>query len=80
MRSFTDTDRKGVPNIPDKYKVPEGRYLAQPSLNPGKIIEGGNAITYGALIIGFIFLCALVYLVWFVIRKIRSSGSIKSRV
>lgn len=79
LRSFTDTDRKGVPNIPDKYREPEGRYQAQPSLNPGKIIEGANAITYGALIIGFISLCALVYLVWFVIRKIRSSGRIKSR-
>jgi 5'-nucleotidase/UDP-sugar diphosphatase len=77
MRSFTDTDRNGIPNIPVRYKGPEGRYHAQPSLNPIRVIAGGNAITYGALIIGFIFLCALVFLVWFVVRRIRSSGRIK---
>jgi 5'-nucleotidase/UDP-sugar diphosphatase len=77
LRSFKDTDRKGIPNIPDKYKGPEGRYEAKPSLSPGKIIEGGNAITYGVLIIGFIFLCAFAFLIWFIIRKIRSSGRIK---
>lgn len=73
LRSFPDKDRRGVPSIPDKYKGPEGRYEAQPTLNPGKIIEGGNAITYGALIFGFIFLCAFVFLVWFAVRKLRSS-------
>jgi len=57
--------------------MPEGRYEAKPSLHPGKIIEGGNAITYGALILGFVFLCAVAFLVWFIIRKIRSSGRIK---
>jgi 5'-nucleotidase/UDP-sugar diphosphatase len=77
MRSFADTDRNGIPNIPDRYKGPEGRYQAEPSLNPIKIIAGGSAITYGTLIIGFIFLCVLVFLVWLVIRKIRSSGQIK---
>jgi 2',3'-cyclic-nucleotide 2'-phosphodiesterase (5'-nucleotidase family) len=41
------------------------------------VVTFGNAITYGALFIGFIFLCVLVFLVWLVIRKIRSSGKIK---
>ena len=77
MRSFPDTDRNRIPNIPDRYKGPEGRYQAEPSLNPMKIIGGGNAITYGTLIIGFILLCALVFLVWFVVRKVRSSGRMK---
>jgi 5'-nucleotidase/UDP-sugar diphosphatase len=77
MRSFKGTDRKGIPNIPDRYKGPEGRYQAQPSLNPIKLIAGGNSITYVALFIGFIFLCAFVFFVWFVVRKIRLSGRIK---
>jgi 2',3'-cyclic-nucleotide 2'-phosphodiesterase (5'-nucleotidase family) len=77
MRSFKDTDRKGIPNIPDRYKGPEGRYQAQPSLNPIKLIAGSNAITYVALIVGFIFLCVLALLVWLVVRKIRSKGKIK---
>jgi 5'-nucleotidase/UDP-sugar diphosphatase len=77
LRSFAAAGRNGIPNIPDKYKGPEGRYQAQPSLNPVKLIEGGNAITYGALIIGFILLCALAFLVLLVIRKVRSMHWIK---
>ena len=75
MRSFPDTDRNGIPNIPDRYKGPEGRYDAQPSLNPIRLIVGGNAITYGALVFGFILLCALVFFVRLIVRKIRSAGS-----
>ncbi len=77
LRSFADADRKGIQNIPDRYKGQEGRYQAEPSLNPIKIIENGNAITYGGLIIGFIFLCTLVFLVWCIVRKIRSTGMVK---
>lgn len=77
LRSFAGTDRKGIPGIPDKYKEPEGRCLAQPTLRPGKILEGGNAITYGALILGFVFLCAVAFLIRFISKKIRSSGRIK---
>ncbi len=71
LRSFTDMDRKGIPNIPNKYKMLEGRYEAKPALSPRKIIEGGNVVTYGVLIVGFIFLCACAFLVWFIIRKIK---------
>jgi 2',3'-cyclic-nucleotide 2'-phosphodiesterase (5'-nucleotidase family) len=71
MRSFTDTNRNGIPNIPGKYRAPEGRYQAEPSLNPIKLIAGGNFITYGALFIGFIFLCALIFLIVLVIKKVR---------
>jgi 5'-nucleotidase/UDP-sugar diphosphatase len=74
MRSFKDTDRNRIPNIPDRYKGPEGRYQAQPSLNPIKLIAGSNAISYVALIVGFVLLCALGFLVWLVVRKVRSVG------
>jgi 5'-nucleotidase len=74
MRSFKDTDRNRIPNIPDRYKGPEGRYQAQPSLNPIKLIEGSNSITYVALIVGFVLLCALGFLVWLVVRRVRSVG------
>ena len=77
MRSFEVTDRNRIPNIPDRYKGPEGRYQAQPSLNPVKFIEGGNFITYGVLIIGFILLCAMAFLIWFIVRKVRSVGRVK---
>ena len=77
MRSFKDTNKNGIPDIPEKYHKPEGRIQAEPSMNPVKLIAGGNAITYGALFIGIILLCAWLFLMWQVIRKIRSSSRIK---
>lgn len=49
MKSFPDKDGNGVPNIPDKYRLPEGRITAAPSCNPVRLIAGGNRITYGVL-------------------------------
>jgi hypothetical protein len=71
MRSFTDINHNGIPNIPEKYRAPEGRYQAEPSTDLKKILANGNAITYGALIIGIVFLCALIFLIVFVIKKVR---------
>jgi large-conductance mechanosensitive channel len=71
MRSFTDTNRNGTPNIPGKYRAPEGRYQAEPSTDFKKILANGNFITYGVLIIGFIILCCLIFLIWLIIKKVR---------
>ncbi|MBN1474571.1 MAG: bifunctional metallophosphatase/5'-nucleotidase [Syntrophaceae bacterium] len=71
MRSFPDTNKNGIPDIPGKYSSPEGRYQAKPSLNPIKLIGGGNLITYGVLITGFIALCVFIFLAWFAAVKIR---------
>ena len=77
LRSFKDTNENGIPDIPEKYRTPEGRIQAEPSMNPVKLIGGGNAITYGALFVGIILLCSFLFLVWLVVRKIRSSSRIK---
>ncbi len=71
MRSFPDTNKNGIPDIPDKYRLPEGRFQAEPSLNPIKLIAGGNLITYGVFIAGFIVLCVFIFLAWFAAVKIR---------
>jgi 5'-nucleotidase/UDP-sugar diphosphatase len=77
LRSFKDTNKNGIFNIPEKYQKPEGRIQAEPSMNPVKLIGGGNAITYGTLLIGLALLCAWFFLMRMVVRKIRSSGRIK---
>jgi hypothetical protein len=60
LRSF-EKNAFQIPQIPDKYSNAEGRYLAQPSLNPADLIYGGNIITYAAFFSAFlfIFICAL---------------------
>ena len=77
LRSFKDTNKNGIPNIPEKYRTPEGRIQAEPSMNPVKLIGDGNAITYGALFIGLTLLCGFLFLVWLIVRRIRSSDRIK---
>jgi len=66
MKAFPDTNGNGLPNIPDRYKGPEGRIVSEPSWNPLKIFAGGNYITYGVLGILILFLIILGVL----IRKI----------
>jgi len=77
LRSFKDTNKNGIPEIPEKYQKPEGRIQAEPSMNPVKLIADGNFITYGALFIGLILLCGFIFFVVLVVRKIRSSGKIR---
>jgi 5'-nucleotidase / UDP-sugar diphosphatase len=77
MSSFKDTNGNRIPNIPEKYSKPEDRYLASPSWNPVKLIAGGNAITYGALVIGFIFLCLICLIIWYITKRIRSLGNVQ---
>jgi 2',3'-cyclic-nucleotide 2'-phosphodiesterase (5'-nucleotidase family) len=68
MNSFPDTDGNGIPDIPDRYRRPEGRILAAPSWNPVRLIAGGNKITYGILAAGILILC-LSGLLWWKVRK-----------
>jgi hypothetical protein len=69
MSSFKS--EKGIPSIPEKYMKPEGRYLAEPSWNPVKLIAGGNVITWGALILGITLLCIVILIIRHIIRKMR---------
>lgn len=69
MSSFKS--EKGIPQLPAKYMKPEGRYYAEPSWNPVKLIAGGNAITYGALILGILLLCIIGLIIRFIVKKSR---------
>jgi 2',3'-cyclic-nucleotide 2'-phosphodiesterase (5'-nucleotidase family) len=70
MKSFPDTDGNGIPNIPDRYRAPEGRITAAPSWNPVWLIAGGNRITYGALAAAILLLGILGLLLWKVRKRL----------
>jgi 2',3'-cyclic-nucleotide 2'-phosphodiesterase (5'-nucleotidase family) len=59
MNTFPDRDVNGVPNIPGRYRGPEGRITASPSWSPIRLIAGGNIVTWGALAAGVLLLCLL---------------------
>ena len=71
LKSFPDSDGNGIPEIPVRYRQPEGRFAAAPSWNPVDLIVGGNAITYGAIGIGVLLHVLMILLIGFLVRLIR---------
>jgi 2',3'-cyclic-nucleotide 2'-phosphodiesterase (5'-nucleotidase family) len=71
MKGFPDVDGNGIPDIPARYRQPEGRFAADPSWNPIRLIAGGNGITYGVLVIGMGVLVLAVILLRLSIRLLR---------
>ena len=70
MKTFPDKDGNGIPNIPDQYRRPEGRFIAVPSWNPFQLIAGGNYITYGILGAGILIFLILGWLIWVIKKRI----------
>ena len=71
MKSFPDLDGNGIPDIPARYRQPEGRFSPSPSWNPIRLIAGGNWITYGAIGIGILLHILGIVLIGFFFRLIR---------
>jgi len=71
MKSFPDEDGNGIPDIPTRYRQPEGRFAPSPSWNPIRLIAGGNGITYGA--VGIVILVPVLgaILIGFFFRLVR---------
>ena len=70
MKTFPNTGRNGIPNIPNRYRHPEGRLAAAPSWNPFQLIAGGNYITYGILGAGILIFLMLGWLIWVIKKRI----------
>ncbi len=66
LKGFPDTNGNGIPEIPERYRGPEGRFQAVSSWNPLNLVAGGNAITWGAVGMG---LAAIVF-AFIVIRAV----------
>ncbi|MHB8910945.1 MAG: 5'-nucleotidase, partial [Syntrophales bacterium] len=71
LKSFPDADGNGIPDIPARYRQPEGRFSAVPSWNPIRLVAGGNGITYGAIGIGVFLHVVMILLIGFAIRLVR---------
>ncbi len=65
VQSFKDKDGDGVPEIPEKYRHTEGRQIRETSINPYKLLAGGNYLTWIAfasiiLVLGLVMLIIYV--------------------
>ena len=71
VRSFTDRDGDGIPDIPVKYKGKLGRIVKEPSWNPVHILSRGTSVTwiaFGAVVVIFLVLGSVTY---FVVSKVK---------
>jgi 5'-nucleotidase/UDP-sugar diphosphatase len=81
--SLPDTDGDGIPNIPDRYREPEGRFVRAASWNPVKLLAGGNYLTwiaFGAVILALVVLVLIIYLLLRIFRKKGEKGAKKAKV
>ncbi len=72
LRSYPDGDGDGVPEIPDRYRGPEGRFAPAPSRNPLRILIGGSGLTYYVLAAVVLILAVIVLLVRLIRRRRRA--------
>jgi len=72
VQSFKDTDSDGIPEIPEKYRHSEGRQTKDTSLNPYKLLAGGNYLTwiaFAAIMLGLALVVLIIYVPIRIIKK-----------
>jgi len=74
LRSFEDRTGDGLPDIPERYREPQGRIIMESSLNPVKLLSGGNALTWGAFALFLFITAGLVLSGRFIFKRISRKG------
>lgn len=72
LRSYPDGDGDGLPEVPDRYRSPEGRFAPDPSWNPLKLLIGGSGLTYYVLAAVVLILAVIVLVVRLIRRRRRA--------
>ena len=77
IRSFPDTNGDGIPEVPEKYRGPLGRIVAQASYHPVSLLWRGTMVTWGAFSAVAVLILLLAWITFFVVRKF---GRKRSRI
>lgn len=72
LRAFPDANGNGVPDIPERYRRPEGRFAAAPSWNPARLLLCGNGLTYAVLGILALIVAAVILVIRRIARRRRT--------
>lgn len=70
VRSFKDRTGDGFPDIPEEYREKQGRIIIESSLNPVKLLSGGNYLTWGVFALFLFVSLILVFSGRFIIKRI----------
>lgn len=69
LTSFDEVD--GIPEIPTYYETTKNRKVVKPSKNIIELVKSPNKIALTVYIVGFLFVVGIIFLVRFIIRKIK---------
>jgi len=76
VQSFEDKDGDGIPEIPEKYRHTEGRQTKENSLNPYKLLAGGNYLTWIAFSCIIFVLVLAILIIYVPIRILKKKRKI----
>lgn len=67
VSQFADTDGNGIPDVPEGYRQPEGRIIAEASWNPIALLAGATLPTWATvalLLLALVLVTVLGRIVW----------------
>jgi len=76
VQTFEDKDGDGIPEIPEKYRHNEGRQTKENSLNPYKLLAGGNYLTWIAFSCIIFVLVLAILIIYVPIRILKKKRKI----
>lgn len=76
VQSFKDKNGDGVPEIPEKYRHTQGRQIRETSINPYKLLAGGNYLTWIAFASIILVLGLVILIIYVPIRILKKRKNI----
>jgi 5'-nucleotidase/UDP-sugar diphosphatase len=79
LTTFPDSDKDGVPDVPERYEQPEGQILVDTSWNPIDLLKGGKSITFIFVTVAVLMLVLIGLSVWGIVRLFQRAMKPKRR-
>ncbi len=71
VQAFPDTNGNGIPDLPARYAALEGRQVIDASLNPVRLVSGGNYLTWIAVALAAAVLLLAFLMIYVPVRIVR---------
>ncbi len=69
LQQLPDSDGDGVPNIPEKYRKPQGRMVAVDSWEPSLMVKNATWVTWTTGAVGLAFITGILLLAWLFFKR-----------